>query len=88
MKPHTRALSAGSWVRLVLAMVTVSCLAVFAACVPTPANVVRGNNNDILYLTQIDPILNNTNLTQEQKRQQLLDLGMPANVADALLRAS
>jgi hypothetical protein len=92
MKQHTGALSARNRGSLFLTLVTGGCLAILTACViplpSTPPNVVRGTDGEVLDLTQIDPILNNTSLTEQQKRQQLLDLGMPEEVADALLRAS
>jgi len=69
--------------------IAVVALPVLPACSPTPPeNVLRDADGNVIDLKTIDPILNNSNLTQDQKRQKLLDLGVPESVADGLLRAA
>ena len=81
-------LAAGGWGRTGLALLVSVGAVAFVACVPPPPNVLRDNNGEILDIPTVDAILNNQNLSQDEKRQKLLDLGVPESVADALLRAS
>ena len=69
--------------------IAVVALPVLPACAPTPPeNVLRDADGNIIDLRTIDPIINNSNLTQDQKRKQLIDVGVPENIADALLRSA
>lgn len=81
-------LAAGGWGRVGLAFLVGIGAVAFVACVPPPPNVLRDNNGEILDIPTIDAVLQNQNLSQDEKRQRLLDLGVPESVADTLLRAS
>lgn len=60
-----------------------------AGCFDLPQDtVVSTIDGNTILLSDIDPILNDTDLTEAEKRQELLDLGVPEDVIDTLLRAS
>ncbi len=59
------------------------------ACFPPPSDVVvNPETGDPVLVSDIDAILNNANLTEDQKRQKLLDMGLTEELIDTLIRAS
>ena len=76
------------WGMALLLGIAVVALPVLPACSPpVPTNVLKDANGNVIDLKTIDPILNDSSLTQDEKRQQLLKLGVPESVADGLLRS-
>jgi len=59
------------------------------ACTPVPDTVVFSTETgEPVLLEDIDPILLDPDLTEDEKREQLLELGVPDDVIDVLLRAA
>lgn len=72
-----------------LAFMAGACLCALVACFPEPqAVVLNPDTGNPVVLSDIDPILDDTSLTEAEKRQELLDLGLPESLVDDLLRAS
>jgi hypothetical protein len=76
---------AGKWGRL---LVGTGLIVVGGACFAPPEDAVRSTvTGDPLLLEQIDPILGNPRLTDEEKREELRELGLPEHLIDILFRA-
>lgn len=59
-----------------------------AACFATPEDTVRSIiTGDPVLLEQIDPILDDPELTEEEKRQELQELGLAEHLIEILLRS-
>lgn len=73
----------------VLALISLACIAAVAGCFPPAGDVVLNpETGEPVLLIDIDPILNDADLTEAEKRQELLDLGLSEELADVLIRAS
>jgi hypothetical protein len=72
-----------------LALVGVAVAGMGASCAPVPDTVLTNpETGEVIPLSEIDPILSNTNLTSDEKEQQLLDLGIPADLVQTLMASS
>jgi hypothetical protein len=58
------------------------------ACFAPPEDIVFSTvTGEIITIQEIDPILNDPELTEADKRQQLQELGVPDDLIETLLRA-
>lgn len=75
--------------RSALALMLSACGALMAGCFPPAGDVVLNpDTGEPVLLVDIDVVLNDADLTEDEKRQDLLEMGLSEELIDVLLRAS